>query len=388
MRILQVIPFFSPKFGGSVAVPYQVSMELSKRGHEVTILTTDFGFDWEYAKTIQGHNVKVIPFRTIVNFGLFIYTPSINTWLRENIRNFDIIHMHNFRSYQNNRVCHFSIKNCIPYIVQAHGTVLPFFEKQNLKKVYDIVWGHKILKYSLKVLALTDIEAEQYQVMGVPKSKIRIIPNGLDLSEFSPLPKRGEFRTVYNIPEEEKLILSLGRIHKIKGIDLLISAYSELVKEVGDVRLIIAGPDEHYLSVITDQIKELNLQKKILFTGPLYGRDKLSAYVAADIFVLPSRYEAFPMTLLETMICGTPVIVSDACGCEKLLNNAGCGSIVNFNDVQSFTRCAREILDNPLIFKKAALAGQRYISENFSWNRIIHDIEEVYEEGGFDGKKI
>ena len=150
MKILQVILFFSPKFGGSVTVPYQLSKELSKRDHDVTIITTDFGFDSEYAKSIEGYGVRVIPFRTIVNFGPFIYTPSIKPWLRENIRKFDVIHMHDFRSYQNIVIHSFAMKYGIPYIVQAHGSVLPFFEKQNLKKLYDFVWGNKILKNASK----------------------------------------------------------------------------------------------------------------------------------------------------------------------------------------------------------------------------------------------
>jgi glycosyltransferase involved in cell wall biosynthesis len=387
MKILQVTPFFSPKFGGSVTVLYQITSELAKKGHHITILTSDFGFDDQYTNDLKGYGVKVIPFRTIINFGYFIYTPSINMWLRENIKDFDVIHIHNFRSYQNNCCLFYAIENNIPVIVQAHGTVLPFFEKQGLKKIYDLVWGKKILQYTSKAIALTDIEANQYLTMGVLKNKIEVIPNGLDLLQFSDLPKRGGFRSKYGISDNEKIILFLGRIHKIKGIDLLINAYADLVREAGDVRLVIAGPDENYLSVITNQINALNLPVKPLFTGPVYGRDKLSAYVDADIFVLPSRYEAFPMTLLEAMVCGTPVIVSDNCGCEKMLENAGCGSIVNFTDIQDFTCQARKVLNDPVNSKKAALEGQRYIRNNFGWDRIIHNFEVLYAECGSDGKK-
>jgi glycosyltransferase involved in cell wall biosynthesis len=93
------------------------------------------------------------------------------------------------------------------------------------------------------------------------------------------------------------------------------------------------------------------------------------------------------MTLLEAMVCGTPVIISNNCGCEKLLENAGCGSIVNFMDGQNFTSQARKILMDPVNSKKAALDGQRYIRNNFSWDRIIHNFEELYTECGSDGKK-
>ena len=83
MKILQVIPFFSPKFGGSVTVPYELSRELVKRNHEVTIITTDFGFDSQYAKTLQDAGVNVIPFHCLANVGLFLYSPSIKVWLEK-----------------------------------------------------------------------------------------------------------------------------------------------------------------------------------------------------------------------------------------------------------------------------------------------------------------
>jgi len=388
LRVLQVIPYLSPAFGGSVSVLRQLATELAKKGHDVTIITSDFRFDKRYSAAIEESGVKVISFRTTANLGLFIHTPSINTWLRKNIRNFDIIHMHNFRSCQNSSVCHFAKKNKIPYIIQAHGSVLPFFEKQGLKRLFDLVWGKKILQNASKAIALTDTEVEQYLSMGVPKSRIQIIPNGLDLSEFTHIPPRGEFRSRYGISENEKILLFLGRIHKIKGIDLLINAYAELVKETGDVRLVIAGPDDKFLSVITEQIDYLKLPKKPLFTGPLYGQDKLSAYVDADIFVLPSRYEALPMTLLEAMICGTPVIISDNCGCGRILKDTGSGSIMNFSHIQDFIQEVSRILNNPFAAKKVALDGQQYVRDNFSWDRIIHDFEVVYEECGSDEKTL
>jgi len=108
MKILQVIPFFTPARGGSVTVSYYLSKELSKSGHEVTIITTDFEFDEEYAKSIEG--VNVISFKCIANHGLFLYSPSMKKWLRDNINNFDVVHLHNFRSYQNNVVYKYAKK--------------------------------------------------------------------------------------------------------------------------------------------------------------------------------------------------------------------------------------------------------------------------------------
>jgi glycosyltransferase involved in cell wall biosynthesis len=323
MKILQIVSYFNPKFGGDVLACYNLTRQLAKKGHSVTILTTDFGFDTGFAENLMSEGVQIIPFPVLAHVGLFIYTPSIKAWLRENGKDFEIIHLHNFRSYQNNCAVSYAVKNTIPFILQAHGSVQPFFQKQLLKKLYDRVWGNNLLKNTSGIIALCESEADQYRKMNIPEDKIRIIPNSIDLSEFSDLPLKGTFRTKYGIGENEKVILFLGRIHKIKGIDILIEAYADLVKEVPEIRLVIAGPDDHFLSVLQDQIRRLHVEKQPLFTGPLYNQEKLAAYVDADVYVLPSRYETYPTTVLEAWACGTPVIITTGCLSSDLVEKAG-----------------------------------------------------------------
>lgn len=134
MKILQVVPFFTPARGGSVVVVYYLSEELSKRGHEVTIITTDFEFDEEYAKAIEKKGVKVIVFKCVANIGLFLLSPGMKKWLIEEIKEFDIVHLHNLRSYQNVIIHRHAEKYGIPYVLQAHGSVSRIIEKQKLKK--------------------------------------------------------------------------------------------------------------------------------------------------------------------------------------------------------------------------------------------------------------
>ena len=323
MKILHVIEFFAPSCGGSVSSTCNLSKELAKIGHEVTIITTDFKFDEEYIKSVEKEGVTVIPFHCVVNIGSFLISPCIKKWLKENIKNFNIIHMHNFRSYQNNAVYRYAKKNNIPYLLQARGSVLPFFEKQRLKKVYDLIWGYNILKNTSKVIALTKAEVEQYKKMGISEDKIVTIPNGLNLSLFDHLPEKGSFRDKYDITADTKIILYLGRLHKIKGIDLLIEAFSKVQKEVPLSKLVIVGPDEGCLQTLQKQVAALNVGRDILLTGPLYGKDKFAAYIDANVYVLSSIYEAFPNTVLEAWACGTPVIVTKGCCISDIVENAG-----------------------------------------------------------------
>ncbi len=375
MKILQVNHFLSPLHGGgSIDVISNLSKHLAKRRHEVTIFTTDFELDEVYIKSLDG--VYVVPFHCIANIGLMLISPTMKRQLKKEIKNFDVIHIHCSRSYQNIIVHHYAKKHNIPCILQSHGSVLPFFEKQRLKKLYDWIWGYKILKGASKVIALTKTEAEQYKKMGVDENKIEIVPNGINLSEYYNLPTRGKFREKYAIKSEEKMILYLGRIHKIKGLDLLVEMFSDLLKELDGVRLVIVGPDDGFLSIVKKQIKNLKIGHKVLFTGPLFERGKLEAYVDADVYVLPSVYETFPVTVLEACACGTPVIVTNRCGIADILGKVG--YVVEY-DKDQLGDAILKILSDEGLRRRFGVEGKRLVREEFGWDNVVRKIEEMYE---------
>jgi len=381
MKILQVIQFFAPQFGGTVTSVYNISKELSKQGHDVTIITTDLEFDEKYSKSIEKLRVKVIPFNCVFNLSSFLYSPSMNKWLDNNILKFDIVHMHNFRSYQNYVVYKYALKHEVPYVLQARGSInpsnikLPIYLKI-FKKIYDIFWGFKILDGAKNMIALTRIEHSQYEVIGVPDNKIKIIPNAFDFS--LPNVNKGLFRSKYDIKNDEKIILFLGRIHKIKGIDLLINSFIELSKEFNNIKLVIVGPDEGFMQELEHLADECNSENKIIFTGPLYGENKFEAYIDSDIYVLPSRYEIFGNTVIESLAMGTPVIVSERSGIASFIHKNG-GLMFKCNKEQLKEKL-RLFLLNELLLKYYGFIGKKYVFENYNISEIVKKLLELYEE--------
>jgi len=381
MKILQVIPFFTPARGGSVIVPYNLSKYLIKRGHEVTIITTDFEFDKEYAKLIKKEGVKVITFHTLANIALFLYSPSMKKWLNENIKNFDVIHIHNFRSYQNIIVHYYAKKYGIPYVLQAHGSLPKIIEKQRLKKLYDWVWGNKILKDASKLIAVSRVEMEQYKKMSVDDSKIVLIPNGLHVERFKNLPRYGQFREKHGI-KEKHMILFLGRVHKIKGVDFLIKSFGCLVKEVEDAVLVIAGPDDGYRKELEKLIENLDLRDSVKFVD--YVDNVSEAYQDADVLVYPAIYEIFGLVPFEAIMCGTPIIVTDDNGCGELVKKAKCGYLVKYGDVNDLKEKMKLVIENPEEGKEMVERGKKYIMENLTWDKVVGKVEEVYKDSRSD----
>jgi glycosyltransferase involved in cell wall biosynthesis len=378
MKIGFITPFFSPVAGGSAIVPYQLAKHLVRKGHKVFIFTSNFGRN--LAKFDDENELVIIESKIKLKMANILYTPSLKFDL-ENSDELDILHFHNFRTYQNYVAYNYAKTTNMPYILQAHGSI-PRLGKSILKLIYDIFFGYQLLRDATKVIALSHVEAEQYRAMGVPEEKIAIIPNGIDLSEYVNLPPKGAFKKKFNIPEDGKIILYLGRIHKIKGIDILIKAYAYMRNKMNlrDIVLVIAGPDDGYLNEAKRLAQALDVSNHVLFTGPLYGEDKMAAYIDSEVYVLPSRYETFPMAILEAYACGKPVVASEVGGLRDLVKNGETGLLFKPEDVKQLAERISNILNDDKMAEEMGLRGRNFVEEDFTIEKIIEKLEKLYEE--------
>jgi glycosyltransferase involved in cell wall biosynthesis len=274
-------------------------------------------------------------------------------------------------------VHYYAKKNNIPYIVQAHGSVMPTFQKTFLKKLFDKLWGNNILKDASNLIALTETESEQYKLMGIFENKITIVPNGINLLDYQKIPKKGEFRKKYNIKNNEKIILYLGRIHKNKGIELLLDAFSIVLENDEKFRLVIVGPDDGFLDHIKELTKTLNLNKNVLFTGPIYENDKAEVYVDSDIFVTPS-YSGLPITFLESCAYGIPIITTSNGDKLDWINN-NVGYVVKY-DKYLLSNAILNLISNESLKNKFGYNGKTLVRTNFNWEIITQYIEKIYHE--------
>jgi glycosyltransferase involved in cell wall biosynthesis len=383
MNILQICPLLaeSPRstVSGVSNAAYSISTELAARGHEVTLCTTAVS-----AAKKSGHvtsevseGIKLLRFPYKLRYYTFFVTTRFIPYLRENLREFDIVHLHDMRHFQALVAHRYAVRFATPYVLQAHGAALPF-RRRGASLFFDVMYGRSIVKDAASCIALTSQERGQYRSLGAAEHKIKIIPNGISLSEFTNLPARGRFRTKHGLSDTDPVILFLGRIHKIKGLDLLLEAFALLHHDLKDAKLVVVGPDTGNLAnSLRRRARKLGLSAHILFVGPLYQRDKLEAYVDADVYVLPSRYETFPFTVLEAWACGTPVIVTDRCGISEYVKKAG--RVVELDAVELYKALLSVLGDEPWRAHASKL-GQELVRAEFSWDRIIDQLEALYFE--------
>jgi len=397
MKILQVYPYFFPAwdYGGVTRVAYNLSIALADRKHTVLVYTTDaLDKNQRYvpeSNPVIHRGIEIYYFKNLSNFLTYKYKIPLPLlmpfFIKNQMKNFDIIHLHGHRHFLSFVIYLFARKYQIPYVIQTHGD-LPYayqesgdvtnFFKRPLKILIDFLFGKKILKNAAKCIALTKIESDQYSRMGVPENKIVIIPNGIDISEYEMLPERGRFRKKYGIGSEEKVILYLGRLHERKGIDFLINGFLKFQLQYKNTKLVIAGPDDGFQDILIKQVKKLKIGDITIFTGPLSETEKLEAFVDASVLVYPGILEIFGLVPLEALLCETPVIVSDDCGCGEIIKDAMCGYSIRYNDVVGLSKMIRYVLEHPEANTKMTRAGRQYIKERLTWENVVNQVEDMY----------
>ena len=359
---------------------YQVSRELVKKKHEVVVYTSD-AKDFVSRLRIDSDNdvdgIRVHYFRNfalalVKKFKLFV-TPRLVSRAKEEVEKFDVIHLHEYRTFQNIVMAHYAKKYGVPYVLQAHGSLPRILAKQRLKWIYDVLFGYRLLRDASKVIALSRLEAEQYRGMGVPEKKIVIIPNGIDLSEYTDLPPEGSFKKKFGIDDDEKIVLYLGRIHESKGLNLLAEAFSVVLKELERVRLVIVGSDDGYGSTFSRLISDLGIEEKVLLTGFVEKRAKLAALVDSDVFVTP-RFHGFPVTFLEACLAGSPIVTATD---ELDWVHENVGFVVG-NSPIALAKAISNILQDEQT-RERFQNNCRYTIKNFDISAIAFQLEDTYE---------
>jgi glycosyltransferase involved in cell wall biosynthesis len=199
----------------------------------------------------------------------------------------------------------------------------------------------------------------------------------VDLSQFTST--KGAFRKKFSIDSSQRILLFVGRLHELKGVNFLIEAFAHLVKEFEDLRLVIVGPDDGYMSDLRRLASSLDVTESVLFTGPLYESDKLEALIDADLLVLPSVYEIFGIVLLEAYAFSKPVVASNLSSISSLVKDGDTGFLFTSGHLESLIENLRKILSDSERARTMGLNGRQFVEKNFTIDRTVRRIEETYE---------
>ena len=393
MRILKVCQAYYPYLaeGGPPVKIRGIARALAQLGHRITVLTAYLGplksdgslpaerAAWGWRANVGA--VETLYLKTQLRYRVLTLNPGVVGFCRERLREFEIVHVYGLYDLLGPAVTWFCRKWRIPYVIEPLGMTRPMDRSLRLKSVWKGLVARQHLRRATRVIATSEQEREELLREGFAPERVLVRYNGINAGEFRTLPEHGTFRRKLAMANDERMILFLGRLIPRKGADLLIEALTRLGD--GKVRLVIAGPEGEngYSRFLKKKARDLDIERRVTFAGPLYDESKKEALVDADVFVLPSRYENFGNAAAEAIACGTPVIVSDRSGIARIV--AGRAGLVTSYDAGAVAQTLKELLGNPALYQRLK-AGCTEVLREISWDRLAEAMQRCYAEAKED----
>ena len=386
MRILQVVPYFAPAwgYGGPPRIVLDACRELARRGHAVEVVTTD-ALDGtsrvgKRTDTVEGIPVTYLPnVSNSLAWNQKVFWPrGARAELARAVGACDVAHLTDFRTGLH-LVAHGALVRArVPYVLQPCGA-LPRAGgvKKLLKLAFDVAGGFALVRDAGALIATSEHERREFLALGGRGAAVRIVPHAVDAAEFDTLPARGAFRAAHGIDENALVVLFLGRINEHKGIEPLLRAFAGLA----GARLVVVGRDDGFLERARGLARELGIAERVLFPGPVYGRERLGAYVDADLFAItPSHHEETSVAALEALACGTPALVTEQAPVPGMVE-AGAGACVPC-EVGAIRAALSELTSDVARLRTMGAAGRRHVLARFTWPVVVDQLEAAYRAAG------
>ncbi|MBL8015269.1 MAG: glycosyltransferase family 4 protein [Candidatus Doudnabacteria bacterium] len=380
-KIIQLSTYFHPSVGGVERQVEEIAYFLSQAGHDVTVLTTDatHGKEKRMQRLSDSYRgLNIIRFKYLLRIGNFFrFAPGIISFLWK--ADFQILHVHNIHDghlMPAILICMLRKKKVVvtghnPFVVDAEkrGAELHF-----LVRMYELFLRLFIWRLDGYVALLESEKQEVVKRFKLPEQKVFVVPNGIQDEYYAGLGNAEKFYTEWEIDRSkwQLVVGTASRLNYVKGLQNLLVA----VRQLPQVLFIFAGGDDGYYP----QLKKIYSQfPNVIFTESYLGTEDLKDFYAAiDIFLLPSIYEPFGMTVVEAMAQGKPVIATNKGGTTEILSTE-CGVLLNPQDqaawrdqIAVFMRSPEKITD---IAPKCVQAAQAY-----RWGNVIPQLVQVYEK--------
>lgn len=326
MKLLICTSEYPPRCSGIGNVAYNVVEQLKKRGIECTVCSPT-GPD-----IILG-NDKIIKY--IGFFGLLYYWFRVSLYFHKNA-GYDVAWLHSPYFILNNPFPKNLVTIHTTYFGMSRSNAGNTLFLKTYNKTVSIIEQYCLRKIrkTTSFSGVSKAVCEELVQIGIPPKHISYIPNGVNITKFHPADNKIAMRKIFGIPEDEIALLSIGRLTPQKQPITLVDIFSNLQKRLPKVVLFISGKGELRNS-LRDHGEKMHI-KNIRFLGYIPDKEIPNLYAASDFFIMTSKYEGMPLTLLEAMASGLPCIVSDIPHLE-IVKDANCGTIVHFDDIKNAT---------------------------------------------------
>lgn len=378
MRILNICAY-TWAIGGPARIIYDHTTEVLKQGHQVDILSPMTPGEKMYPAP---EGSRLIPCKRTTPISNFYREFSIEMYdfLKKNIQEYDIIHMHGIWHFGS--LAPFLIPHKAALVITIHG-LLDKWAVAHSKWKKDIVtalYQKRILgKADLIQINNTDEEEDVIRYLGYRPANMVIVPNGMKVAEYVNLPEKGTFRKKHGISPQQQMILFMGRLNIKKGLDLLLPAFKQVYEKLPDAVLILAGPDDGYQAETEEFIRKNNLEDRVKLVGMLTDTIKKEALSDADLFVLPSYSEGFSIAVLEAMTSKVPTLVSDRVGFGDYIKKYNAAYLTPLNS-DGVAKGLLKILQDKNYAEELKNQAFKMVTDNFDIAVVANQLLEEYKK--------
>ncbi len=371
--------------GGMNVYLLQLAKQLGELGYKVDVFTRFHDPDDPQVMEV-GENARVIHLKAGPYFetkeSLHQYIPHFLESLFEFQRSegavYDLIHSHYWLSGRAGTSL--ALEWDVPHVTTFHTLARTKLQaragEQESKR--RIAAEHRIAASVDAMIVSTHQEREDLcRLYDVDMAKVRVTPPGVDLDLFQPLDKV-EARQSLGL-NGEKVVLSVGRVEPLKGLDILIGAMARLDK-IDNARLIIVGGKpgtDHELDRLKSMAAGLGIEDRVAFVGTVDQTELPRYYSAADVFVLPSYYESFGLVALEAMACGAPVVASRVGGPKTFVRSGETGYLVEWHCPDPYVERLDILLANPSLLASMSTAARNMV-QTMGWDGVAGELSDLY----------
>lgn len=384
--------------GGVETLVFETSKRLVRRGCEVHIIC-----DGNYLKTnkdyrivegIHVHFVKPKPLFNIPNISYSLKAAE-KALVLDQIFDFDIFHGHGIYGF-GFALFKFLKKTDKPFVTTIHNVILRdaqttirsiFFDLSNLVlhfintvglTLYSICEGALISRIANKIIAVSNFtKMDAIKTYGIPAEKITVIQNGVDIDKFSPKISGDVIRRRLSLLNEP-LVLYLGRFDYRKGVENLVKAIPLVLQQNEDVKFLLVGKGP-FENALKNLAVKLRVKDSIIFHPSVSDFDLPKYYAAADVFVFPSLWEGFGLSLLEALASGKAIISTNVSAIPEIITHNKTGLLVEPKNHKQIAEAIVKVLKHRNYLINLGIEGRKEMESKFNWDITSNEILKLYE---------
>lgn len=385
-RVAHVVTLVSDggAYGGPVSVATAQLGELAARGRRVRLLGLWHGATPPPARW-DGVPLDARRARTLVPGTGFLglFAPGLLPALWRGVGRADVVHVHAGRDLVSLAALAVTALRRRPLVVQTHGMVQP--RRGPVARVFDAVYVPLLRRAGVALVLTEDERAALADVLGPGGPRLERLNNGVPKSPGPAREQPGrahahQTRTADGTPgtPAPREVLFLARLHGVKRPGAFVEAAARVAATLPAVRFTMYGADEGELPRVRSLVAEHGLDGTLRYGGPLGHAEAVDRIAAADVYVLPSRSDVFPMSLLEALAAGTPSVCTEGCGIAEELRERG-ASVVSDGTPEALADGIRVLLTDSARARAVTEAGRRAADELYSIAAVVDRLEEFYE---------